>query len=172
MCVSSGFVTDLNRLSDDVPIDMTQFDDICKEFEQLDPATFGAILREKSASVLSALSAITEDEETGAQVFLDFILMSMAADGKLAEAEFNLIKPGLEAFMGQEVPFEEAKRIFNKLQLNTNENKNVVDFMVDLLGQVSPQMKIDIITVCMLICAVDGRISGKEKAWIRQLIAE
>ena len=30
--------------------------------------------------------------------------------------------------------------------------------------------KEDIITVCLLICAIDGNISAKEKNWIKQLI--
>ena len=42
--------------------------------------------------------------------------------------------------------------------------------MVDLIGFFSEEMKADIIIVIMLICAVDGKISSKEKKWIKALI--
>ena len=42
--------------------------------------------------------------------------------------------------------------------------------MVDLIGLFSEDIKADIIVVCMLICAIDGNISAKEKNWIKQLI--
>ena len=43
---------------------------------------------------------------------------------------------------------------------------------MDLVGSVSPEIKDDIVILTMVICAADGRISGKEKAWIKQLIRE
>lgn len=42
--------------------------------------------------------------------------------------------------------------------------------MVDILGQLSDKLKEDIIIVCLLICAVDGTISYKERKWVKQLI--
>ena len=45
-----------------------------------------------------------------------------------------------------------------------------MDAVADLLGEVSPDLKDDIVMVCMLVCAVDGSISERERAWIRQLI--
>ena len=46
----------------------------------------------------------------------------------------------------------------------------MVDDMVDLIGCFSDEMKADIIVVAMLICAVDGKISQREKNWIKKLI--
>ena len=42
--------------------------------------------------------------------------------------------------------------------------------MVDVIGCFSDEMKTDIVIVAMLICAVDGKISFKEKNWIKKLI--
>ena len=42
--------------------------------------------------------------------------------------------------------------------------------MVDLLELVSPKLKEDIVLVCMMVCAVDGKISYKERKWINNLI--
>ena len=42
--------------------------------------------------------------------------------------------------------------------------------MVDILGMVSVELKTDIILVCLMVCAIDGHVSRKEKKWIKQLI--
>ena len=42
--------------------------------------------------------------------------------------------------------------------------------MVDILGELDDELKDDIVIVCMMICAIDGKISLKEKNWIKQLI--
>ena len=65
---------------------------------------------------------------------------------------------------------EDAKRAFSSLSKEHKELKNMVDDMVDLIGCFSDEMKADIIIVAMLICAVDGKISLKEKNWIKKLI--
>lgn len=36
----------------------------------------------------------------------------------------------------------------------------------------SEELKENIIIVCLLICAVDGKVSPKEKTWIKQLVKE
>ena len=63
-----------------------------------------------------------------------------------------------------------AKRAFSSLSKEHKELKNMVDDMVDLIGCFSDEMKADIILVAMLICAVDGKISQREKNWIKKLI--
>ncbi len=48
--------------------------------------------------------------------------------------------------------------------------KRTMDRMVDVIGLVSPELKDDIVLVCLMVCAVDGKVSAKEKKWIKQLI--
>ena len=62
-------------------------------------------------------------------------------------------------------------RIWNRWDSSKGkELKKYVDYMIDILGLVSDELKEDIIVVCLLICAIDGHISLKEKNWIKQLI--
>ena len=75
---------------------MFEFDKLCKEIEEMDPQLFAEVFAAKSANVIAALSAITNDALDGMQLFLHFILCSIAADGKLAEEEYLLIKPAIE----------------------------------------------------------------------------
>ena len=150
---------------------MFEFNKLCKVVEEMDPQTYGAVIAQKSVAIIAALTAITKDGMDGMKIYTNFILCSIAADGKLDEAEYQILKPGFEALAGKEVPYEEAVAAFNAAGLNRpGEYKKVVDEMVDILGMISLDLKSDIVLVCMMICAVDGKISRKEKKWIKQLI--
>lgn len=150
---------------------MNDFKQICREAEALDPVEYGAILAVKTAKIMPALHALTRDPAESAMMLATFMIGSVYADGKLDEAEYELMKPMLEAFFEQEVNFEQAKKVVKAFSPEGKELKRVVDYVVDLLGELDEELKADIITVCLLVCAIDGKISKKEEKYIRQLIA-
>ena len=94
----------------------------------------------------------------------------------LAESEkelgLNITDEQIEELKAHQddINYEDAKRAFSSLSKEHKELKNMVDDMVDLIGCFSDEMKADIILVAMLICAVDGKISQREKNWIKKLI--
>ncbi len=149
---------------------MSDFNKLCKEFEQIDATTYRALLAEKSLKVLPALMAITEDGLSGAEIFATFIMGAIAADGKLSEEEYLLVYPLLSLFFGDSVNYEDCKKAVRSLRKESNELKKIVDEMVDVIGLVSDDLKDDIIIVIMLITAIDGKISLREKNWIKKLI--
>ncbi|MBO4357705.1 MAG: TerB family tellurite resistance protein, partial [Candidatus Methanomethylophilaceae archaeon] len=59
---------------------------------------------------------------------------------------------------------------FKAVRKDAKDDRVIIDYMVDILGEVSPELKADIIIITMLVCAVDGKISYKEKKWIKQLL--
>ena len=66
--------------------------------------------------------------------------------------------------------YQEAQEIFENTGLNRSEDyKAAVDDMVDIVNMV-PEIREDVVIVCLLACAVDGKISFKEKQWIKRLI--
>lgn len=150
---------------------MSKFDDICKQLEQMDPATFVESFNAISDRVIAALVSITQDGEDSVRTYLHFILASVSADGVLSPEEFNLLKPFFCKIANREVNYEEGVAIFNGMGLNQgDEFKDTVDAMVDLLGLLSEDLKDDIVLLCLLVCAIDGEITQKEKDWIRQLV--
>lgn len=151
---------------------MSEFDKLCKEFEKIDPATYLAFLAAKSRDVLAGMAAVTGDLASAIESYVDIVLMAVASDGKLSKDEYALIAPGLSAAIGEPISYDDAKKIMNKSKLNSRDNKAAVDALVDLVGSVSPEIKDDIVILTMIVCAADGKISGKEKAWIKQLIRE
>lgn len=149
---------------------MKEFNKLCEEFEQLDVLSYGAILAEKSLTILPALTAITEDGLSGTAIFSSFIFGAIAADGRLSEEEYVLLYPLLHAFFGDSVNYDDCKALVRAAKTETRQLKKAVNEMVDVLGLLSDDLKNDIIVVCLMICAVDGKVSLKEKQWIKQLI--
>ena len=150
---------------------MDDFDALCKIFENLDPDSYNEIINKKSANVIKALSQITENGHDGFSIYADFIMCAVAADGKLTEEEYLLLKPSLDLFMGADLTFEDMKDIFYDAGYDQPKDyKNSMDLMVDILGLLSPELKDEIILLCMMVCAVDGEVSESEKEWIKQLI--
>ena len=60
---------------------MTDFDKLCKDFEQLDVVSYTTLLADRSQRILPALAAITQDGESGIEIFRTFILGAIIADG-------------------------------------------------------------------------------------------
>ena len=149
---------------------MKDFDKLCREFEQIDADTYADVLMSKSEVILPVLMAFSEDGLTGAEIFASFIYGAIAADGKLSEEEYALVYPLLHIFLGDDVNYEDTAKAFRSMKSDNREMKKRVDEMVDLIGLFSDELKADIIIVIMLICAVDGKISLREKNWIKQLI--
>ncbi len=149
---------------------MRRFYEICKEVEKMDVLTYSTVLAEKSLKILPVLNEITEDEIEATTIFATFIMGSIVADGKIQEEEYILLYPMLYTFFGDSVDYEDCKEIAKEFKQEGKELKQYIDYIVDIFGLISDELKEDIITVCLLICAIDGNISAKEKNWIRQLI--
>ena len=150
---------------------MSDFDVLCRVLEEMDPDTYNDLLVRKSARVVRDLSGFTRDGADAVTLFADFILCAVALDGRLAEEEYVLAKPILDMILESDVSYKDALKFFDGAGLGDPEGyKDTMDAVADLLGEVSPDLKDDIVMVCMLVCAVDGSISERERAWIRQLI--
>ncbi len=150
---------------------MSDFDTLCKVFETMDNDLYNDILAEKSANVIQGLAGLTDDGVDALTIYSDFILCAIAADGKLTEDEFQFLKPILDALLEKDATFGDAQKIFYDNGLHESKDyKKSMDMMVDIIGTVSPELKDDIVLLCLMVCAVDGEVSDEEKNWIKQLI--
>ena len=150
---------------------MTDFNRLCKEFEEMDVLSYGAILAAKSVKVIPALAELSGDSSDGITIYAMFILGAIAADGRLTEEEYLLVYPMLHAMFGDEIDYPTCKAAVRYLRPESKELKLALNDMVDIFGKVSDDLKDDLILITMMICAVDGKISAKEKNWIKTLIA-
>ena len=152
------------------PISMTDFDTLCKQLEQMDSEKYAEIFTDISDDVIMELTALTADGKDGITAYMQFVLASVAADGVLSKPEYMLLKPWFDRMTDKDTTYEEAVEIFNGLGLDEPDAyKDIIDTMVDIIGLVSDEIKDDIILLCLLVCAIDGEITEKEKDWIKQL---
>ena len=150
---------------------MSSFEELCKALEEMDPITFNQKFNQLSVSVLDDLSIINADGMDAYTDYLSFVLAAVAADGELSEKEFVVIKPLFDKSAGKDVSYEEAVQMFKDMGLDKPDNvKNAADLMVDVIELVSPETKDKIVMLCLMICAIDGKVTDDEKKWIAQLI--
>ncbi len=150
---------------------MSTFNELCTKLEQMDDDAYNQAFNELSVKVMNDLAELTETGDDAYSVYLQFILAAVAADGKLSEDEFNLLKPLFDKSAGHEVDYSEAIEMFDEMGLTDPEDiKGVADLMVDIIELASPEAKDDIVFLCLMVCAIDREVSDEEKAWIAQLI--
>lgn len=150
---------------------MKSFNELCKIAEELNPVEYAAVVTEKSLKILPALNNVTGSVGETAGLFASFLMASICADGKLDETEYTLMLPMLKLLFGNEFDYDAAKALARVFRPEGKELKKAVRDIVGVLGQVDEELKDDIILVCLLICAVDGKITLREKNYIKQLIA-
>ena len=149
---------------------MKEFNQLCRELEALDPLMYTAILSEKSARIIPALTAIAGNGKDGLTLYATFILGAVAADGRVTDEELLVAYPLMQTFFGDAVDLDDCRNAARELKAGSRELKYAVNSLVDLIGLLSDDLKDDIVTVCLMICAIDGKVSLKEKNWIKKLI--
>lgn len=149
---------------------MTEFDELCKEAEDIDFETRCAILRGKSEELLPLLSERSEDGEIGADILSTFLFSAMAADGRLSEEEYDLLHPLLSSFLGERMNYTDAKKAVSAMRKESREMKKISEEMINVLAEFSEDLRREIVLVIMMICAADGKISLSEKIWIKRLL--
>ena len=149
---------------------MTEFDDLCREAEDIDFETRCAILKGKSQEILPLLSEKSEDGESGADILSTFLFSAMAADGRLYREEYDLLYPLLSSFLGEKINYTDAKKAVGAMRKENREMKKISEDMVGVLAEFSEDLRREIVLVIMMICAADGKISLSEKLWIKKLL--
>ena len=149
---------------------MREFDTLCKVYEQMDVVTYASVLADKAGRIIPALSEITEDGLDGITLFASFVMGAVVADGKLSLEEYAITFPLFKVFFGKEVNYEVCSSIVKKMRVERKLIKQYVNDMVKVFGLLSEELQDDIVLVCLMICAIDGKVSLKEKNWIKKLI--
>ena len=76
----------------------------------------------------------------------------------------------MKYFLGDDINYSDAKKAVKGMKAESKELKVITEKMIDVIGSFSPELRKDIVLVVMVICASDGRISLRERAWIRRLL--
>lgn len=149
---------------------MTEFDSFCDKVAGLPLEQKEANINALTKDILPMLKVITEDDKTGLQIYINFLLAAMGADGNLTAEEYNLFKPLFDATAGGPTTFGDATHMYKSVGLDKPANyQKAVDLMINVIGLASPELKESVLMLCLMVCALDGKVTDREKAWLAPL---
>lgn len=147
---------------------MFEYKKLCNELEKLNSVERGVLLAEKSVAVIKGLNGLNLPLDP-VETLVAFIIGSVVSDGALNEKDYLYIYPSLVKAFGNDYDFLSAKQA---LQLAKDIKKEISKDTKDMLAIISAcdeQLAADIVSLCLLVTSIDGKISLKEKRYIRQL---
>lgn len=148
---------------------MFEFKKLCDEYENLGVAERGVLLVAKSVTVLARLAAVSVPGIDPVETLATFILGSIVSDGKVNEQEYVLMYPALVKVFGEDFDYNSIKTLF---ATNFSERKQLRNYTKDLirvLDLLDEDMRKDVIVICLCVTSVDGKISLRERNYIKQL---
>lgn len=148
---------------------MFEFAKLCNEYEKLSALERGAILTEKSVKILAKLRLLGVNDVDPVETLSCFILGSIVSDGKINEQEYILIYPALVKVFGSDFDFASVKAAVSK---NYAFKKAVKDYSKELastLAEADESFVNDVIGLCLCVVSIDGKISFREKNYIKKL---
>mgnify|MGYP004654087229 FL=1 len=148
---------------------MQNFREICSEFEKLGALERSVILAEKSVKILARLKALDIDGVDPVYTLAGFVIGAIAADGAVDEKEYLLIYPALVKVFGANFNYASVKQAVKENRKSGRELNKSTKEMLRLLEQVDEGFKRDVIILCLCIVSVDGKVSLKEKRYIKNL---
>lgn len=150
---------------------MFEFTKILKDYEKLGAIERGVMLTEKSVSILAKLATLGTDGIDPVGTLAAFIVGSVAADGKLHEKEYLLIYPALVKVFGRDFDYESIKKEFETDKNGRKEIAKYTSELIRVLEVADETLYEDVIILCLCVVTVDGKLSLREKNYIKKLIA-
>ena len=147
---------------------MFEFKKLCNSLEELNPIERGVILAEKSVSVIKGLSGLNIPLDP-VKTLVTFIIGSVVSDNSINEKDYLYIYPSLVKAFGNDFDFISAKQAIGLAKDIKKEITKYTKEMISIINVCDEKLATDIISLCLLITSVDGKISLKEKRYIRQL---
>lgn len=148
---------------------MFEFTKLCNAFEKLSPVERGAILAEKSVKVLAKLKLLGAEEGDPTFALASFILGSIVADGKVDEREYLLMYPALIQVFGDKFDFASVKAAIEGDSEGKKAIKAYTEELMRDLSEADESLVEDVVVICLCVVAMDGRVSLKEKNYIKRL---
>ena len=148
---------------------MFEFKKICNEFENMSIIEREVILTEKSVKILAKLSALNNEKVDPLVAYTSFIMGSIMADGKVNEQEYILMYPSLLKVFGDQFDFESIKKVLEKDYDGKKLIKDYVKEFSSLINKEDEELLNDIVVLTLCIVSIDGKISLREKRYIKKL---
>lgn len=149
---------------------MFEFTKLCNEYEKLSPAERHVLLVENSAKILARLRLLGADAVIDpVETLACFILSSIVSDGKLDEREYLLMYPALIEAFGADFDFPSVKALVSGNQDLKKQTTDYAETLAALLAAADEEFMQDVIGLCLCVVSIDGKISLREKNYIKKL---
>lgn len=148
---------------------MFEFTKLCKEYENLSAPERGVMLTGKSVKILAKLKLLELPGVDPVHALAGFILGSVVADGRVNEQEYLLMYPALVHVFGDDFDFDTIKDSFRKDREGREAVKEYTQEMLSFLALADETLREDVIALCLCVVTVDGKISLRERNYIRKL---
>ncbi len=148
---------------------MLEFKQLCDAYEKLSAVEKGIILTDKSVAVMQKLHRLAIPGIDPVTSLAGFIIGSIAADGKINEQEYLLIYPALVRLFGDGFDFNSVKMSFRLAPDVKEKTAEYTEHLLRVLDLLDDELKVDVITLCLCVTAIDGKVSLKEKRYIKRL---
>ena len=150
---------------------MFEYIEKCKKIEKLSTFNRYALLADKSLLITSKLTELGFNVNESLSLIATFILGSIVSDGEVNEKEYLLMYPALLRTFCDNFDFDSIKEAFKNDFKTRKELKNYLIDILSLLNNVSNELKEDIIDICFAIVTIDGKLSLKERIYMRKLFS-
>lgn len=148
---------------------MFDFAKICTQVEEMSPLDRTALIIEESKKILQKFSTLNFTAYNPIDVLATFIIGAVMSDDVLNEKEYLLIYPSLAKAFGEDFDYESIKESLAKDKDGKAMLKEYVNALMTIISASDEDLQTDIVTLCLLIVSIDGKINLKERRYIRQL---
>lgn len=148
---------------------MLEFKQLFKEYEELSVLQRSSILTYKSVDILAKLKKLDIEGIDPVNTLASFIIGAVVADNRVNEQEYLLIYPSLVKTFGDNFDFDSIKESFKKDYKGNSMIKKYSKELIEILSDVDESLQLDIIILCLCVVSLDGKISLKERRYIKQL---
>ncbi len=149
---------------------MFEFTKLCHRFETMSAVERGACLLDSSVRVTAKLAAMAEGDVRPLDALAGFVIGSAVADGKLDEREYLLMYPALVRVLGEDFDFATVKASFEDDRESAKALQKDTEEMARIYSALDDTLREDLLLLCLCIVSVDGKVSLKEKNYLRRLL--
>lgn len=148
---------------------MFDFAKICTQVEEMSPLDRTALIIEESKKIVGKFSTLNFTAYNPIDVLATFIIGAVMSDDVLDEKEYLLIYPSLVKAFGEDFDYESIKESLSKDKDGKTMLKEYINALMTIISASDEDLQTDIVTLCLLIVYIDGKITLKERRYIRQL---
>lgn len=148
---------------------MFEFKKLCDTFEKLSTLERRQLLEEKSRTVFNELQRLTTPENDPKEILAGFMIASVMADDELNEMEYLLMYPSLVKTFGDDFNIQSVKEKFRSSKDKKKLIGTYVEKVLNILRFSGEMLKRDVIILCLCTTSMYGKITLKEKRYIRHL---